>query len=63
MLCGSLDGREVLGRMDTCVCVAETLKFTWNYDIIDWLYPKTKEKVLKKTFPDEVSGTIYEYNY
>ena len=28
MLCGSLDGREVCGRMDTCVCVAETLKFT-----------------------------------
>ena len=25
MLCGSLDGRGVGGRMDTCVCMAETL--------------------------------------
>ena len=25
MLCGSLDGRGVWGRMDTCVCLAETL--------------------------------------
>ena len=25
MLCGSLDGREVWGRMDTCVSVAEAL--------------------------------------
>ena len=25
MLCGSLDWRGVLGRMDTCVCMAESL--------------------------------------
>ena len=25
MLCGSLDGRGVWGRMDTCVCTAESL--------------------------------------
>ena len=25
MLCGSLDGRGVCGRMDTCICVAESL--------------------------------------
>ena len=25
MLCGSLDGRGVWGRMDTCICMAETL--------------------------------------
>jgi len=25
MLCGSLDGRGVEGKMDTCVCVAESL--------------------------------------
>ena len=25
MLCGSLDGRGVWGRMDTCVCTAEPL--------------------------------------
>ena len=25
MLCGSLDGTGVWGRMDTCICVAESL--------------------------------------
>ena len=25
MLCGSRDGRKVWGRMDTCVCMAESL--------------------------------------
>ena len=25
MLCGSLDGREVWERMDTCICMAESL--------------------------------------
>ena len=24
-LCGSLDGRGVLGKMDTCICMAESL--------------------------------------
>ena len=25
MLCGSLDGRGVSGRMETCICMAESL--------------------------------------
>ena len=25
MLCGSLDGRGVAGRMDTCICTVESL--------------------------------------
>ena len=25
MLCGSLDGRGVWGRMDTCICMTESL--------------------------------------
>ena len=25
MLCGGLDGREVWRRMDTCICIAESL--------------------------------------
>ena len=28
MLCGSLDGRGVWGRMDTCVCPAEFLRWS-----------------------------------
>ena len=27
MLCGSLDGREVWGRMDTCICMTESLSY------------------------------------
>ena len=39
-LYGSLDGRGVWGRMDTCVCMAESLRlFTWNYyNIVNQLY-------------------------
>ena len=29
--CGSLDGRGVWGRMDICICMAESFLFTWNY--------------------------------
>ena len=31
ILCGSLDGRGVWGRMDTYICMSESLLFTWNY--------------------------------
>ena len=27
-LCGSLDGREVQGRMDTCICMAKSLNYS-----------------------------------
>ena len=27
-LCGSLDGRGVWGRMDTCMCMNESLQYT-----------------------------------
>ena len=33
--CGSLDGRWIWGRMDTCLSIAESLQlFTWNYHTI-----------------------------
>ena len=44
MLCGSLDGRGVSGRMD--ICMAESLLFTRNCDNINLLYPNTKFKKL-----------------
>ena len=31
VLCGSLDGNGVWGRVDTYMCVAESLHCTWNY--------------------------------
>ena len=43
MLPGSLDGRGVWGRMDTCVCLAEPLLFTSNYhNAADRPYSTTK---------------------
>ena len=45
VLCGSLDGREVLGRMDTCICMAESLCCSLETIItlfVNRLYPSTK---------------------
>ena len=49
MLCGSLDGRGVWGRTDTCVCMAESLcRSPETHSIVNRLYPNVKLKVLKK---------------
>ena len=46
---GSLDGRGVWGRVDTCVCVTVSLLCTWNYhNAVNWLYSSIKQKVEKK---------------
>ena len=49
MLCGSLDGRGVWGRMDTCVCMAES--FCYPPETITTLligyFPIQNKKVLK----------------
>ena len=48
MLCGSLDGKGVWGRMDICVCMAESLCCSPEIItvlFVNWLYPNTKEKV------------------
>ena len=45
VLCGSLDGGEVLGRMDTCIYMAESLCCsleTTTTLLGNWLYIKTK---------------------
>ena len=41
-LYGSLDGEGSWGRMDTCVCVAESIT------AYVWLYPNSKQKVILK---------------
>ena len=46
---GSLDGREVWRRMSTCICIAESLRFspeTITTLFVNWLYPN--KKVLKQ---------------
>ena len=50
MLCDSLDGRGVWGRMDTNICMAGSLHCspeTITTLLVIWLYPNTKFKVLK----------------
>ena len=51
ILCGSLDGREVWGRVDTCICVAESL--CCSPEIITTLLigytPIPNKKLKKKT--------------
>ena len=49
MSCGSLNGRGVWGRVDTCVCMTVSLLYTWNYhNVVNWLYSSIKQKVKKK---------------
>ena len=47
MLCGSLDGRGVWGRMDTDMCVAEI-------ETISYI-PTQNEKLKKKKFQESIS--------
>ena len=46
MLCGSLDGRGVWGRMDTCICVAARLSCS-RETIITLLISYTPKQNLK----------------
>ena len=51
MLCGSLDGRGVWGRMDTCVCMVECFccsPETVTKLFVNQLYLKRKQKVYNK---------------
>ena len=48
MLRSSLDGRGVWGRMDACICMAESLRCsTWNYHKIVISYTPRQNKKLK----------------
>ena len=47
MVCGSLDARGVWGRMDTCICVAESLPCspeTVTILFVNWLHSNIKLK-------------------
>ena len=50
MLCGSLDGRGVWGRMDTRMCTAESLHclFETNTTLLIGYTPKQKKKLKKE---------------
>ena len=57
MLCGSLDGRGVWGRMDTCMCMAESLPY--SPEIITTLligYTPTQSKKFKIHQHESVTG-------
>ena len=60
MLCGSLDGKGVWGRMDTCVCVAELLRSspeTITALLIGYA-PAQNEKLKRKSKQASKSQTI-----
>ena len=48
MLCGSLDGRGVWGRMDTCICMAESLLCPHETVTSLLRYTTIQNKTLKK---------------
>ena len=51
MLCGSLDARGVWGRMDTCLCMTESLHCsseTITAVSVNWLYSDAKLKFMGK---------------
>ena len=49
--CGSLNGRGLWGRTDTCICVSESFccsPETITTLFVNWLYSSTKLKVKKR---------------
>ena len=51
MLCGSQDGRGVGGKMDTCICMAESLNSsheTITVLLIDYTQKQNKKFKIKK---------------
>ena len=64
MLCGSLDGRGVWGRMGTCVCMVGSLccppetittLLIRNTPIQNWKWKKTKKMKWKREIPSSLS--------
>ena len=44
---GSLEDSRAWGRMDTCICTAESLPCLLNYHTVNWLYANTRKKDFK----------------
>ena len=52
VLCGSLHGRRVWGRVDTWICwLSRCSPETVTILFVNWLYTNTKEKAKKKNAP------------
>ena len=58
MLCGSLDGRGVWGRMDTCICMAESLCCLPEIITLLISYTPIQNKKLKKILYVEKEGFL-----
>ena len=61
ILCGGLDGREVWGRMDTCICLAES-HYCPPETITRLLigYTPIQNKKLKKSKTQPLSHTLLQ---
>ena len=54
-LCGSQDGRGVWGKMDTCICMAESLHCSHETITILLInYTQTQNKKFKKKFMENL---------
>ena len=55
MLGGSLDGRRICGRLNTCICVAESLCSSPETKTLLISYTPIQYKKLKKLSKEEVT--------
>ena len=65
MLCGGPDGRGVLGRMDTCICMAESLccpPETTTILLIGYTPIQNKNLKKKVSFEPHKSTTLRAFN-
>ena len=58
VLYGSLDGRGVWGRMDTCICMAESLHYPPETVIVNW-FMKVKVAQLCLTLCNPMDYTVH----
>ena len=71
MLCGSMDGREVWGRMGKCVCVPESLCYSLktittllnDYSSTQKKKFKTKKKKERNVMDLKLWGFIFFYYF
>ena len=62
MLCGSLDGRGVWGKMDTCICMAESLHCSHETITILLInYAQTQNKKFKNKKIKLFMENLYNY--
>ena len=60
MLCGNLSGRGIWGRMDTCVCMTESICYSLETITTITSYTQIQSK---KVFKKRISGHIFKPSF